>query len=188
MGLANSNEGYGTFTKLFHWLIVLIFALQYIGASIMTSIQGQETVLGFFQGFYYNWHKSLGLVALVIAVLRIINRQIGRLPNWAPTLVTGEKRFIHRAEQLLYLAMFVMPISGYIYVMAGGFGVELFGVWTMSNPIGKSDDLAFAAKWVHIISSYALALAVIGHVGLVLRHQIFHEDSLLMRMMPGRRG
>lgn len=188
MSLTNTKEGYGAFTKLFHWLIVLLFALQYVGANIMTSIQGQETVLGFMQGFYYNWHKSLGLVALVIAVLRIVNRQAGRLPNWAPTLVTGEKRFIHRAEQLLYLAMFVMPISGYIYVMAGGFGVQLFGVWKLSNPIGKWDDLAFAAKWIHIISSYALAAAVFGHVGLVLRHQIFHKDGLLMRMLPRRRG
>lgn len=188
MSVSNTKEGYGAFTKLFHWLIVLLFALQFVGANIMTRIEGQETVLGLAQAFFYNWHKSLGLVALGIAVFRLINRQIGRLPDWAPTLSTPEKRFIHRAEQLLYLTMFVMPISGYIYVMAGGYGVQLFGVWKMTNPIGKWEELAFAAKWIHIISSYGLLAAILGHVGLVLRHQFILKDGLIKRMLPRRGG
>lgn len=188
MSMRNTKEGYGAFTKLFHWLIVLLFALQYVGANIMTGIEGKETVLGFAQGFFYNWHKSLGLVALGIAVFRLINRQLGRLPDWAPTLSKGEQSFVHRAEQLLYLTMFVMPISGYIFVMAGGYGVNLFGIYKMANPIGKWQELATIAQWVHWISSYALLAAIIGHVGLVLRHQFFVKDGLLKRMLPGRRS
>jgi cytochrome b561 len=186
MSLKNTDAGYGGFTKLFHWLIVVLFALQYVGGNIMTRIEWGDVVLGLSQADYYNWHKSLGLVALAIAIGRLVNRNIGQLPPWAPTLTTSEQRFCHRTEQVLYLAMFVMPISGYLYVMAGGFGVMLFGEWKLTNPIGKWEDLAFAAKWVHIISGYVLAAAIAGHLFIVLRHHLFMRDGLIKRMLPGR--
>jgi cytochrome b561 len=66
--------------------------------------------------------------------------------------------------------------------------VHLFGVWRLPNPIGKWEELAFIAKWVHIISGYVLLAAIIGHVGLVLRHQLFLKDGLLMRMLPQKKS
>ena len=186
MGLKNSSDGYGAFTKLFHWIIVVLFALQYVGGAIMTSLERDETVIGLTQGDYYNWHKSLGLLALLIAVLRLANRYAGRLPPWAPTITAGEKRFVHRAEQVLYLAMFVMPLSGYIYVMAGGFGVLLFGEWKLSNPIGKWEELAIIGKWVHIVSGWVLLAGIVGHLFVVFRHQFVVKDGLIKRMLPGR--
>ena len=82
--------------------------------------------------------------------------------------------------------MFLMPVIGYLYVTAGGFGVTLFGAWDLPNPMGEWQLLATAAKWTHIAGSYALLLAVAGHVGLVLRHQLILKDGLLLRMLPGR--
>jgi cytochrome b561 len=62
----------------------------------------------------------------------------------------------------------------------------LFGEWKLTNPIGKWEDLAFAAKWVHIISGYVLAAAIAGHLFIVLRHHLFMRDGLIKRMLPGR--
>ena len=188
MALTNTSDGYGAFTKFFHWVIVLLFAWQYVSGNIMTGMERDDIVGGLTQNHYYNWHKSIGLVALAIAIFRLINRYLGQLPPWAPTLSDGEKRFIHRAEQVLYLAMFVMPITGYIYVMAGGFGVMLFGEWRLPNPIGRSETLADIGKWVHIVTGYVLVAAVLGHLFVVFRHQFFMRDGLLRRMLPGRRG
>lgn len=186
MALKNTQDGYGAFTKLFHWIVVILFALQYIGGNIMTRVGRGETVMGLTQGNYYDWHKSLGLVALAIAILRLANRYMGRLPDWAPTLSKGEQKFIHRDEQILYLAMFLMPISGYFYVMAGGFGVQLFGIWKLDNPIGKIAWLAFTTKWIHIVAGWLLLAGIVGHVFIVLRHQFVLKDGLLKRMLPGK--
>ena len=125
MPLQNTSQSYGAFTKLFHWIIVILFAWQYVSGNIMTGMERGDIVVSLNQNDYYNWHKSIGLVALAIAIARLLNRYIGQLPGWASTLSGGEKKVIHRLEQVLYLAMFVMPITGYIYVMAGGFGVLL---------------------------------------------------------------
>jgi cytochrome b561 len=184
MTLLNTKDGYGSLTKLLHWAVVALFAFQFAAANIMLRIGPNETALGLTQDAYYNWHKSIGLVALVVAVLRLLARRNSQLPDWAPSLSAPERRFVHRAEQVLYIAMFLMPISGYLYVMAGGYGVNLFGVVELGNPIGALEPLAIAAKWTHILSSYALLLALAGHVGLVLRHQLILKDGLLRRMLP----
>jgi cytochrome b561 len=184
MPLLNTQDGYGALTKFFHWFIVGLFAFQFAAANIMLRIDFNETAFGLSQAAYYNWHKSIGLLALVVAVLRLLARKSGELPAWAPTLTIRERRFVHRAEQLFYTSMFVMPVSGFLYVMAGGYGVILFGVWDLANPIGKHQSLAIVAKWTHILSSYAILLAFAGHVGLVLRHQVLLKDRLLHRMLP----
>ena len=183
MGLTNSAEGYGTLTKFFHWSIVILFAAQYIGGNIMVAIGFNSSFAGIDTNTYYNWHKSLGLVALVIAVLRIINRQMGQLPPWAPTLSTGEQKFIHRVEQVFYLAMLVMPINGWLNVMWGHYGVNMFGVWEMPRPLPKDNTLRDVAKWAHIGAGWVLLAAMVGHIGLVLRHQLIKRDGLLKRML-----
>lgn len=187
MTLTNTSSSYGAFTKLFHWIIVLLFAWQFFSGNVMTGMERGEVVVTLTQNDYYNWHKSIGLVALLIAVFRLLNRYLGQLPGWAPTLSGGEKKVIHRLEQALYLAMFIMPVSGYIYVMGGGYGVLLFGEWKLPDPIGKSEALAFYGKWIHIIAGYVLAAAVAGHLFIVFRHQFFMKDGLIYRMLPARR-
>lgn len=186
MSLLNSPQGYGSLTKACHWLIAALFAFQYLAGWLMTRMSAEGSAFGLGQASWYNWHKSIGLVALAIALVRLANRRLGELPPWAPTLSDGEKRFIHRAEQLMYLAMLVMPLSGFMYVMAGGYGVHLFGRWHLPNVIGVWPLAASCAKLIHQISAIGLAAAVAGHVSLVAWHQIVRRDGFLWRMLPGR--
>ncbi len=120
MPALSSSAGYGSLTKAFHWVAAVLFALQFSGGWIMVRLGPEQALAEFSQSAYFNWHKSLGVLALLIAFGRVAVRRLGTLPPWAPTLTPGEQIFIHRAEQVLYAAMFVMPVSGYLYVMAGG--------------------------------------------------------------------
>ena len=185
MALLNTKDGYGTLTKFLHWAVVALFVFQFVAAHIMVRLDANETALGLSQNTYYNWHKSIGLVALAAALFRVLARRRGELPSWAPTLRLLERRFIHRVEQLLYTAMFVMPVSGLLFVMVGGYGVRLFGLLDLPNPIGENETLATVAMWTHIVSSYLLLVLLASHIGLVLGHQIFMRDRLLHRMLPG---
>ena len=184
MAFLNSSRGYGSLTKLFHWLIALVFALQYVSATIMLNTPEGQTTLGIAPDTYYNWHKSLGLAALLVTIARLINRRTGELPPWALSLTPLEKIIIHKAEQLLYAAMLVMPLSGYLYVTAGGYGVRLFGIFYLPDPIGSAPLLASTAKVVHIASAFLLLLPLGLHLGLVLGHQIGLKDKIIERMWP----
>ncbi|MDX2157251.1 MAG: cytochrome b [Hyphomicrobiaceae bacterium] len=183
MRLLNSPLGYGVLTRLLHWLMAGLMVFQFAAASVMTRLGPEGLALGLPQSAWYNWHKSIGLVALLVAVARLANRRLGELPPWAEALTEGERSFIHRAEQVLYTMMIAMPVSGFLYVVAGGYGVHLFGVWHLPDPLGRLPSLAAIAKWVHILSGWLLLGTIAAHVGLVLRHQLLLRDGLLWRML-----
>jgi cytochrome b561 len=73
----NTQSGYGTLTKLLHWLVVVLFAFQFTAANVMLRLDAGATQLGLSQATYYNWHKSIGLIALVVALLRLLARKRG---------------------------------------------------------------------------------------------------------------
>ncbi|HCB14247.1 MAG TPA: cytochrome B, partial [Gammaproteobacteria bacterium] len=137
MPLKNSADRYGSVTRFLHWAVFVLFVCQYVGANIMTNLARDKTLFGLTQGDYYNWHKSIGLVLLGLALARLIWRKTTPLPDWAPVLSPAERVFSHWNEVRLYWCMFLLPLSGYLFVMAGGFGVKLFGLYDLPNPIGK---------------------------------------------------
>lgn len=184
MPLKNSATGYGVISRFLHWSIFLLFICQYIGANIMTNLARDKLLFGLAQGDYYNWHKSLGLILFALAILRLVWRKATPLPDWAPTLSEAERAISHRNETLLYWCMFLLPISGYLFVMAGDFGIKLFGIYHLPNPIGKQESLATLALVVHILTSYAAVVFIAWHVGLGLKHHLFDRDRFLNRMLP----
>lgn len=68
------------------------------------------------------------MVILAIVVIRYTWRKTTRLPDWSTGLADWEKKLIHWYEKRFYWAMFLMPLSGYLFVESGGFGVQFFGV------------------------------------------------------------
>lgn len=187
MPLLNSAQGYGSLTKLLHWGIVILFGAQYFTAAVMLRTPADGALLGMAQSTSYNWHKSLGLVALLLTVLRLLNRRAGSLPPWAPTLSPLEQALVHRAEQLLYAAMLIMPLSGLVYVMAGGYGVLLFGALALPNPFATPlPALAALARWVHVASAVLLLLPLGAHLAIVLGHHFILRDGLISRMLNAR--
>ena len=188
MPFKNSATDYGTVTRFLHWSIFILFVWQYLSAAIMTHLGRDKMLLGLTQGDYYDWHKSIGLVLLVLAIARLVWRKTTPLPDWAPTLSPAEQTISHRHELRLYWCMFLLPISGYLFVMAGGFGVKLFGCYPLPNPIGKLPWLATLTLAVHIIVSYAAIVFIAWHAGLVLKHHFYDRDGFLHRMLPFRQS
>ena len=180
----NTSARYGIVTKTLHWVVFVLFANQYLSALLMTSIGRDERVLGFSQGALYNWHKSVGIMLLVIVLARCAWRRLTPLPDWAPGLAPYEQRFIHSIERLLYLGMLLMPISGYLFVMAGGYGILLFGYWPLPDFIGEHRWLAWTSQLVHRVAAYVVVATLTLHVAVVLKHQLVDRDGLLWRMLP----
>lgn len=179
----NSAAGYGRLTKAFHWLTAALFAFQLLSGPLMVRMEEGGRALGLAQESWFDWHKTLGLAALAVAVGRLAARRMGELPPWAPCLSAAERRLVHRCEQALYLAMFAMPVSGLVFVMAGGYGVNLAGRWELPRP-GEAAWLAVLAQRAHLGFALLLAAALAGHLAVVLRHTLFRRNGLLRRMLP----
>ena len=184
MALKNSTTHYGTVTRFLHWAVFLLFAHQYLSGNFMTRIEGDHTLFGLTQGNYYDWHKSIGVVLLLLAVLRILWRKLTPLPDWSPVLSPAERAISHWNETLLYACMILMPVSGYLFVMAGDYGIKLFGLHDLVNPIGKQALLADIARIAHIVISYVIVVVASWHIGLGLKHHVFERNGFLRRMLP----
>lgn len=187
MPLLNTADSYGVLTKAFHWIAAALFAFQLASAPLMLTLGEHATAAGLSRDDWYNWHKTIGLVALAVALGRVAARRAGRLPDWAPVLSEFERGLIHRLEKALYVAMFLMPISGAVFVMAGGYGIRFAGIYDLPNPLPRSEALARMAEVLHLCGAVLLVGALAGHLGVVLRHTLLLRDGLIRRMLP-RRG
>jgi len=87
-------------------------------------------------------------------------------------------------ERALYGCLLVMPLSGFVFVMAGDFGVHFFSAWHLPNPIGARETLALAAQWAHEIGAWLLVALLLAHWTIVIGHELRHRDRYLHRMLP----
>ena len=182
--MLNTATRYGLAAKLLHWTVFLLILNQFaVAAAMLNTPQGQTTA-GFTQGTLYNWHKSVGLIALAVALARYAWRKLTPLPDWAPNLSAGEKRVLGWLEPTLYLCLLLMPVSGFVFVMTGGYGENFFGVWHLPNFLGKNAVVAPIAEWTHRITAVVLVVALFTHWGLGIRHHRRHRDRYLHRMLP----
>lgn len=182
--MRNTDHRYGWMTKLLHWAGLVLILNQFVVAVTMLRTPPDDTVAGFSQGTLYNWHKSLGIVVFVVALVRAAWRALTPLPAWAPNLGDGEKRAIHVVERALYAGMFVMPLSGFVFVMAGDFGVHFFSTWRLPNVVGPDETLALAAQWTHEIGAWVFGATILAHWTITARHELTYRDGYVRRMLP----
>lgn len=124
-------------------------------------------------------HVALGVVILVLATVRVLWRTVAGLPPWAPGLSDLERRIAHRVEQVLYAAMFLIPLTGIALVLLSGEDWELGRREWRSPSELLDDDVLLGA---HIATHVAFLAALVIHVGMVLKHQLIDRDGLLSRM------
>jgi cytochrome b561 len=182
--LKNSDARYGLVTKSFHWLVFLLILKQFALATVMLTMPAGETIFGYTQGAIYEWHKSIGLLVLLVVLLRFIWRKATPLPEWAPNLSGSEKRAIHIIERGLYLCMLLMPVSGFLFVMTGGFGVKLFNVWDLPRLVPEQSVVARVAQLTHAATATGLVAMLIAHWTVTFRHEARHADGYVQRMLP----
>lgn len=184
MSLQNTADGYGTVTKSLHWVIFALFTTMFVlGFGLMG---GDETTTAFGTDWdsVFDWHATIGLIVLILAVARIVWRAKTPLPSWAPGLSPRERTLAHRTEQVMYVVMIAKPVSGYVLSGSAGHRIDLFGAISLGNPIGTNSALEDTALVVHIVTGVAFLIVWVIHVGQALRHQFIKKDHLLERMLP----
>lgn len=161
-----------------HWLIaVLIFAAIGLGLS-MVDLPFSPTKIR-----WYSWHKWLGITVLVLAAVRLLLRRRAILPgpvampDWQRKLAAG-------AHHFLYLMMFAIPLSGWMYSSAAGVPVVYLGVLPLPNLMPVDKQWAAVLKTVHTLLNYTMFVILAAHIAGALKHQFVDRDGLLMRMLP----
>ena len=169
---------YGAMARGFHWtLALLIIGLIGLGWYLMG--------LSYYDRWYYTsleWHKALGMAALVIGVLNVC-RAIGN-PGLAPLATTAwERRATRVMHGLLFFMMVAVPLTGYVISTSAGDGIAIFGWFEVPAVLAKSEALRDMAVELHYYLAYGTAILVLLHVAAALKHQLVDKDDTLRRML-----
>ncbi len=134
----------------------------------------------------YNLHKSIGLAALLIMLARLLWRMSHRTPE-LPPLPLWQARAALAVHYLLYAAMFVDALSGYLGSATSGYPVRFFG-WALPAWAGAQPTIKELCSAVHLATSWVLMGAIGVHIAATLYHECVLRDRLLWRMWPWGAG
>ncbi len=161
-----------------HWVIAALILVAFPLGVYMHELPLSPTKLKL-----YSYHKWIGITVLLLFVPRILWRITHRPPAPLP-MPAWQHRIAEGTHHLLYLLMFLVPLSGWLMSSAKGFQVVYFGVLPLPDLVGKSEDLGDLRKGVHEARNFGL-LALVGlHVAGALKHVIIDRDGTLRRMLP----
>lgn len=179
--MRGSELRYSNVAIALHWVVAMLVVVQVAWGWGMQEIPKQPPGV---RAGAFNVHKSIGLTILLLMLVRLGWRirhsppPLPAMPRWQSALARGN-------HALLYVALFVMPVAGYLGSVFSGYPVKAFGV-TLPAWGWRDESIKSAMSAVHLVTSWVLVAAIALHVGAALKHALVDRDGLLRRMWPVR--
>lgn len=171
---------YTRIAVLLHWLIALLIIAAFALGVTMVDIPGiTPTKLK-----YFSWHKWIGVTMLGLVVLRLLWRLTHPAPSYPVAMPDWQKTAAHGLHGLLYVLMFAVPVSGYLYSLAAGVPVVYLGVVPLPVFFEASEVWKPILKQVHNALDMALLITVALHVVAAVKHLVIDRDGMFRRMLP----
>lgn len=180
--LNNTSTEYGSLSKVLHWIMALIiFTIISVGLYMTGLDEKDPSRLD-----VYNLHKSFGVLAMMLIILRLVWIKISPAPALPAVFNSREKGIVKGVQGLLYLLMILIPVSGYVMSTAAGYPVPFFGLLDVPALLSKNKEIAEFAHEAHHLMGFAMIAVIILHVVGVIKHRLKDkggESDILKRML-----
>ncbi len=182
MNAAVSPIRYNSVAIALHWVMALaIFIMLASGVAMEYAPLDQNLKFNMYQ-----WHKGGGVLLLLAVVFRIIWRFATARPDIPETFNPIERKAAHLGHWALYAFMLIMPLSGWMIVSTSVYGLPtiVFGwfEWPHIPNVQGNEMLHEGAELIHLVIAILLALALVAHIGAVVKHAVKDGHNLLPRM------
>jgi len=179
--VAKLTERYSGIAILLHWALALLLLFQ-LGLGWALEDLPNATRFTAFQ-----FHKSVGILILVLSLARLLVRLAVPRPAAAEG-APAVKLLAGAVHWLLYGVMILGPLTGWIIVSTARVKLPtlLFGVVPLPH-LPVSPALNVPAETLHGLIGWLLAGLFLLHVAGALRHHLLRDD-LIARMMPAAVG
>ncbi|MEQ3625354.1 MAG: cytochrome b/b6 domain-containing protein [Celeribacter sp.] len=186
MPLTNSASRYGAAARLFHWLTAALI-LTLIPLGLIAERWSAETSDALAaKATLFSLHKTLGLTLFAVAVARIL-WALGQ-PRPAPLHPErrAETALADLVHWLLYGAIVLMPLSGWISHAATTGFAPIWWPFGQSLPfVPKSPALAHGFATLHWLFGWVLIGTLALHIAGAVKHAAIDRDGTLTRMLRG---
>lgn len=190
MKLHNSRKSWGWPSRLIHWITAGIF-LWTMGLGVyMTNFVSDPLA----QFSLTQTHKSWGFLVFVLALIRVFWLAYSpERPAAEGTMKRYERLGAKLSHLLLYVGIFLLPVSGWVMSSASplqdllNIDNMVFGFFALPDPWVPGDaQIAKTAARIHFLAGAGLALVLLVHVAAALKHHFIKRDTVLSRMTFGR--
>ena len=171
------GAGFGLVARVIHWLTVLMlvgsFALVWSVGWLPAGPARVQAV---------GLHRTIGLLALSVTVLRVLWRLASRRP---PGIGTSPWRWAAGAvHATLLTGLLIVPLLGWAYTNARGHSLFLLGI-RLPSLIFKDEYFSRVAIEGHEFLAYTLLTLIGAHAAAALWHHVVLRDATLKRMWRG---
>lgn len=171
------TKSHSSSTRLLHWAMAfIILSMLCLGLSMIQS-------LAVWQPDALKLHKSFGIIALILVIVRLLNKSISQSPALPADLPTWQQRAAHLTHFGLYTAMLLMPLSGWLMQSADNRSVTLFNWLTLPQLIDPSITAYAFFREMHAIVTWLFLLLIFMHIGAALYHGLIRQDGVLSSML-----
>ncbi len=180
MQFRNTHTSFGIIAKILHWgLAFALWGMFLFGRNIAQMKPALDNI------HLYGWHKSIGILLLMLILYRIVWRFISPPPAIIIGATTTKMqvllaRLVHFS---LYILMLSTPLLGWLASSATGFEIRFFG--TFKIPLITAEDPALE-EWLfnlHGISAILLVALSVLHLFAALFRHFIKKDNTLRRMI-----
>ena len=172
-----------------HWLIALFISINLVLVWFIDYWPEERVRLAI------DTHKSIGITVLGLVIVRWLWRMTHKPPPLPSSYARWERSASHAAHMLLYVLIFLMPLSGWLHDSAwkdaATHPMQLFGLvpwprisWITNIEPTTKEVLHDAFGALHEWASYLLYALWFAHVGGALKHQWLDKERELQRMLP----
>jgi cytochrome b561 len=164
--------------RLLHWLMaVCILAMLFIGVGMVSTVMPKYVPL-------LATHKTLGIVILVLALIRLGVRARYGAPPLPADLPVPMKLAARLSHYALYAIMIGMPLIGWAMLSAAGYPIVIFGGLLVPPLVPPSDSL-HALLWdAHFFLAFLFFALILMHVAAALFHALVRRDGVFEAMAP----
>ena len=172
------SETYNRGAIALHWITAALIVANLLLGLSMVGLPISPRKLS-----WYLVHKSIGITIFLLTSLRLAWRLIRPHPAPVP-MPDWQRRAAAVSHGMLYLLLFVIPVSGWIYSSATGVQVVYIGLVPLPDLVGKDRALGDVLRIVHVSLNALLVAVVCVHVAAAVRHHVVDRDAVLARMLP----
>jgi cytochrome b561 len=172
---------YSNATVTFHWVTVaLVLTQAYLGFTFALSDEGPA------RDAVFVWHKTVGMIILLLTLARLAYRLKNPPPPFPPELPAWERFAAVWNHRLFYTLLIAMPIVGFIAVLGFASGPTTPIAGGIQVPVipGVSRDTGELAGEVHEIAAFLLVALILVHIAAALKHQFVDRWRGSARMPP----
>lgn len=175
----NSHTRYQRTAVVLHWIVALLIIALIATGWYMVGIPKNTQE----RAFFFNLHKSLGILTAVFIVALIAWRIGHEAPPLPSAMPRWEKMAALVNHGLFYIFMVLATVTGYLTSSFSKYGPKLFGI---PLPQWGWEDAALRENFatVHRVAALVFAVLIAIHIAAALKHLIFDKDGVFQRMLP----